>query len=227
MSLDLTDLKEIYTEFLKSSKDALLEVQAQTQMEDEFLATAVATIISSCMTNSIQAIDVLTGVSIKNAQSEKDLLMKDSEISLRNAQITESIASTAIKNVQSTKDLLVKDSEISLRNAQITESIASTAIKNVQSTKDLLVKDSEISLRNVQITESTANTAIKNAQNAKDLLVKDGNISLIARQNTALDDAKHVKKAEVLGNTLSMIYSGGLTPPLDMSKAFNDSITSI
>ncbi|MCX6076005.1 MAG: hypothetical protein NTW78_03870 [Campylobacterales bacterium] len=225
MSLDLTDLKEIYTEFLKSSKDALLEVQAQTQMEDEFLATAVATIISSCMTNSIQAIDVLTGVSIKNAQSEKDL--KDSEISLRNAQITESIASTAIKNVQSTKDLLVKDSEISLRNAQITESIASTAIKNVQSTKDLLVKDSEISLRNVQITESTANTAIKNAQNAKDLLVKDGNISLIARQNTALDDAKHVKKAEVLGNTLSMIYSGGLTPPLDMSKAFNDSITSI
>ena len=262
MAIDLDDLKTIYQEFLDGSKTALLEVQKQTQMEDEHFATAVAQIISNTMTSSIQALDVIHGITIKSEQSAKDLLVKDAQIASENAskdlkmqQKTSMIAEDTIKSEQSAKDLLVKDAQIASENAskdlkmqQKTSMIAEDTIKSAQSAKDLLVKDAQIASENAskdlkvqQKTSMIAEDTIKSAQSAKDLLVKDAQKilltnqaasevnkgALLVRQTSALDDARNVKKAEILGETIGMIQGAGITPPSNMQTDFTSALKAI
>ena len=184
MAIDLDDLKTIYQEFLDGSKTALLEVQKQTQMEDEHFATAVAQIISNTMTSSIQALDVIHGITIKSEQSAKDLLVKDAQIASENAS----------------KDLKMQ---------QKTSMIAEDTIKSAQSAKDLLVKDAQ----KILLTNQAASEVNKGA--------------LLVRQTSALDDARNVKKAEILGETIGMIQSAGITPPSNMQTDFTSALKAI
>ena len=125
---------------------------------------------------------------------------------LVDAQIAESESSVAIKETQSEKDILVK-------TQQIAESKASVAIKEAQSEEDILVKTQ-------QIAESEARVIREDEQSV-------AKISLTTRQEVALDDAKNVKKAELLGNTISLIESGGSTAPAATWTTFNGAVADI
>ena len=92
--------------------------------------------------------------------------------------------------------------------------------ENAQSAKDLLVKDKEIAVKTQQIAESAARILNDNSKTA-------ATVALTNRQTVALDDAKKVKKAELLGNTASLIESGGSTAPAQVWTDFNAAVAAI
>jgi hypothetical protein len=57
--------------------------------------------------------------------------------------------------------------------------------------------------------------------------VKDANIALVNRQKEALDDARKVKTAELVGNTISLIESGGTSAPAELWTALKNSVNAI
>ena len=149
--------------------------------------------------------------SIKNAQSLAVNYVADAPLKVQ--QIAES-AARVINDGSKTA------SEIALQTQQIAESSARVINENAQSAKDLLVKDKEIAVKTQQIAESAARILNDNSKTA-------ATVALTNRQTVALDDAKKVKKAELLGNTASLIESGGSTAPAQVWTDFNAAVAAI
>lgn len=59
MAYDTQDLETIYDEFLTKGLEKLVALQKETGMEDEYLAEASASIISSAMQNTVGAMNML------------------------------------------------------------------------------------------------------------------------------------------------------------------------
>ncbi len=92
-TIDTTAIKDIYDEFLEKSMDALAQLQKDTNMEDEHLASAASTIIVGAMENAVRALhtiksveliesqkaDVESTTEIRIAQHQKDMLIKDQQ----------------------------------------------------------------------------------------------------------------------------------------------------
>ena len=137
---------------------------------------------------------IISEMGIKEEQSDKDLLLKDSEIAknsaqsiLLGAQTDATVSEKEIKKEQSDKDIELKD-------------------------KELLVKEEQINTAKKQIESITSEIAIKEAQSAKDLATKDAQIALINSQKAQYDLYPKVKQAEFLGNVALGGLSGGVDP---------------
>ncbi|NOQ32421.1 MAG: hypothetical protein GQ570_15035 [Helicobacteraceae bacterium] len=73
--------------------------------------------------------------------------------------------------------------------------------------------------------EETIELDLELLQSSIDL--KDASVGLANRQKTALDDARNVKKAETLGNTIALIESGGSNAPAETWTKYNSAIMLI
>jgi len=200
-----------------------LTVATQSALDKAFLISSIDkdNEIKSAQKLQIEAqtADIISGTTIKEAQSAKDLLLKE-------AQTDAIISEKEIKETQSAKDLLLKDSEISknsaqssLLSAQTDATISEKGIKEAQSAKDLLLKDKELLVKQEQINTAkkqieaiTSEIAIKEAQSNKDLSTKDAQIALINSQKAQYDLYPKVKQAEFLGNVALGGLSGGVDP---------------
>ena len=110
---------------------------------------------------------------IKQAQSDKDLLVKAAQISqteanteLIKANEANVINKTEIDTDMAVKDLLIKDEQIdklkaetSLTNANTANVESKTQIQEFQSTKDGLIKDKEADLKDAQTNMTISQTA--------------------------------------------------------------------
>lgn len=96
--------------------------------------------------------------------------------------------------------------------------IVAETIKNAQSQAVELYLKAPLNAAQIEINKE---------QSTKDLAKKDATIGLTNRQTLALDDARRVKTAELLGNTVSLIESGGGNAPANVWTKFNTSVDAI
>lgn len=100
MAIDLTEIKDIYDDFLVKGMEELKKLQTETQMEDEHLATAASSIIAGAMENSIRAL-----------QTIKQSLLLDEQIETEKAKTADVISTTTVREAQHEKDMLIKDQQ--------------------------------------------------------------------------------------------------------------------
>ena len=201
MAIDMTDLTTLYDNFLTKGLDKLLKLQAETQMEDEFLAPASSKIIIGAMQNSTQAYETL-----------KRGLLLDRQATTEEKKALDIASSTTVRDEQSAKDLLVKDEQISLYIVQqdteekkALDLVSSTAVRTAQSAKDLLVKDEQINISKLQqFTEAkrtldiASSTTVRDAQSAKDLSVKTSDIGRMDAQKSLINAQKATEDKKAL-----------------------------
>ena len=120
-----------------------------------------------------------------------------------------------VDNLKDTLDVQYDNSRIDSAGYAL---ILSEAIKNAQSLAVNVYLEKP--LRDQQIAESVARVLNDNSKTT-------ATINLTNRQKTALDDARNVKKAELLGNTISLIESGGNIAPSITWTLFNDAVKAI
>jgi hypothetical protein len=68
---------------------------------------------------------------------------------------------------------------------------------------------------------------IKTMSVLKEIELKEKSMELIERQKEALDDARKVKTAELVGNTIAMIESGGTSAPAELWTALKGAVNNI
>jgi len=100
MAIDLTEIKDIYDDFLVKGMEELKKLQEATQMEDEHLATAASSIIAGAMENSIRAL-----------QTIKQSLLLDEQIETEIAKTLDVKSTTSVREAQHAKDMLIKDQQ--------------------------------------------------------------------------------------------------------------------
>ncbi|MGB3988525.1 MAG: hypothetical protein WBK67_02410 [Minisyncoccales bacterium] len=161
MAVDTTDLSAIYEEFLTKGISKLTDLQNDTQMEDEHLATAAAAIISAAMENSTRTLQTL-----------KSNQLIDAQIETEKKKTLDIVSTTAVRDAQSAKDLLLKQEQIEMSVLQqATETkktldiVSTTAVRDAQSAKDLLLKTAQIDLIHEQEALASADYIVKNSQN--------------------------------------------------------------
>ncbi|MDQ7044720.1 MAG: hypothetical protein Q9M32_02235 [Sulfurimonas sp.] len=115
------ELASIYDIFLEKGMLKLEELQAETGMEDEYLAVASAKIIDGAMVNAVNAISVLK----KNA-------LIDKQIDTEDKKALDIVSTTTVRNAQSSKDLLVKAEQIKMSVKQQAKVHADTLFTDEQ-----------------------------------------------------------------------------------------------
>ena len=211
MAIVITDLSTVYDEFLDKGLAELKQLQKDTEMEDEQLASAASNVIIGAMQNSVGALETLKRVELLELQ-------KDTEAK----KALDIVSTTAVRDAQSEQDLLNKASEkarIDEQTALITKQVdsetnkaldiaSSTAVRDAQSAKDLLVKDEQIAMSQVQQAKSTADTAFVTEQKTQ--------LGYSVIYNNRLKTLKNYS------DTLSNIGLGGFVIPSSMwSTYFN------
>lgn len=83
----------------------------------------------------------------------------------------------------------------------------------------------------VEVLKSNALTEQKIAESESLITIREekntAEIALITRQQEALDDARNVKTAELIGNTISLIESGGTSAPTEIWTALKNATNKI
>ena len=118
-------------------------------------------------------------------------------------------AEVLASKVQGFVALANSQKDVELKDAQIVAQQSETAIKETQSTADAELKASQKLLIDAQ----------KSTEGAK--------LTLTNRQATAYDDQRKVKKAEVYGNTVGMVFASGTTVDAGRWTELNGYISAI
>jgi len=140
MAVSTADIETLYDVFLSKSVTKLTELQGDTQMEDEHFANAVGIVITGAMSNSISALNVIKSIesmgikdAIEQAQSAKDLLLKDAQIA-QSASSKALIDQQKLSEVQRTSQetyknstLLPDEHSLNLKKIDLTQSQKSLA----------------------------------------------------------------------------------------------------
>lgn len=109
------------------------------------------------LTEEKKTLDVVSTTTVRDAQSAKDLLVKDGQITsmtkddaVKTNQALDVLSQTTVRNEQSAKDLLVKQEQIDMSVAQqATEAkktldvVSTTSVRDAQSIKDAALKDAQ------------------------------------------------------------------------------------
>ena len=178
MAIDMADIESIYDTFLQKGSAKLIELQKEINIEDETIAQVTSDIIVGAMNTSLQAVEMLKRVellekqlvtetnraadiasttAVRDAQSVKDLALKDKDIALKTEQlVTETnraadIASTtAVRDAQSVKDLAFKEKQIATEISRAADVASTTNVRNTQAEKDNLIKDEQYLTQQLQ-----------------------------------------------------------------------------
>ena len=124
MSTVTTALSTIYDEFLTKGLEKLHELQKETEMENEFLATASSNIIVGAMQNSTQAYESL-----------KRGLLIDKQIVTETNKALDIVSTTTVRNAHSTQDILNKQKQVELISQQVLKLTEDTAFVGEQKTQ--------------------------------------------------------------------------------------------
>jgi len=209
MAITTTDLSIIYDEFLTKGLDNLKSLQKETQMEDEQIAAASASIIAAAMRESIGALEVLKRIEILDLQKVTET-----------NKALDIASSTAVRDAQSAQDLLNKQSEklrideqVTLIQKQVdTESkkaldiASSTAVRDAQSAQDLKNKAAQKILIDNQVLKLQKDTAFVDEQRTQ--------LGLSVTYNNK------IKSLNSYGNMIGTMGAGGLVISSDMWSAF-------
>lgn len=117
MEIDTTELSSIYDEFLTKGMQKLTDLQNDTQMEDEHLATAAAAIISASMENSTRTLQVL-----------KSNQLIDAQIATETNKTLDIASATSVRDAQGAADYILKNSQNMLLQQQILTETKNTAL---------------------------------------------------------------------------------------------------
>ena len=121
MAIVIADLSTIYDNFLQKGLNALTQLQKDTEMEDEQLASASSNIIIGAMQNSVGALETLKRVELLELQ-------KDTEVK----KALDIVSTTAVRDAQSEQDLLNKAAQKTLIDNQVLKIIKDTAMTDEQ-----------------------------------------------------------------------------------------------
>ena len=124
MAITTTDLSIIYDEFLTKGLDNLKSLQKETQMEDEQIAAASASIIAAAMRESIGALEVLKRIEILDLQKVTET-----------NKALDIASSTAVRDAQSDQDLKNKAAQKILIDNQVLKLQKDTAFVDEQRTQ--------------------------------------------------------------------------------------------
>jgi len=134
MAVDNTDIQSIFKMYMDESFTKILEVQKETQMEDEALSNTMSQALTVSLQGSIKTLEVYKNnelVEKRKALADKDILLKDKDILLKDKDIL-------LKD----KQLGKLDAEIAFTNTQKDELIASVSwnnkIKSLDSYADMI-----------------------------------------------------------------------------------------
>lgn len=235
-------IRDLYNSLVLDIRDTLdAEFDAGRLKNDEY-RKALTALMSHALQQAVviaseeglkeaQIEQIKAETAIKEAQSDKDLLLKDkqidsinADIALRTAQKDKTLSDKSIAEAQSAKDLVLKDkqldkydAEIASDNQRVTSMQIDDTIKQAQSAKDLAVKDKQIekltkdiALEEEQILTQQNDRIIKTAQSNKDLEVKTAQKELYIRQKEGFDDNARQKLLETQFNAFAMVYSSGM-----------------
>ena len=209
MAIVIADLSTIYDNFLQKGLNALTQLQKDTEMEDEQLASASSNIIIGAMQNSVGALETLKRVELLELQ-------KDTEVK----KALDIVSTTAVRDAQSEQELLNKasekariDEQTSLITKQVdTETqkaldiVSTTAVRDAQSEQDLLNKAAQKTLIDNQVLKIIKDTAMTDEQRKQLILSVTYN--------------NKIKALNSYGNMIGTMGAGGLVISSDMWSRF-------
>lgn len=123
MAVDNTDLKSIFSMFTDELFTKVKDLQADTQMEDEHLATIVSEGVKSAMDSSVKALQVYKTNSLIDKQTLTEVqkaLLVTADASVKNAQKISIEADKTRKDTQATKQNALLDKQALKVAADIT-----------------------------------------------------------------------------------------------------------
>ena len=215
MAVNTTDIGTVFDSLI-GKQVAILDIQYDNnRIDSDVYAKALISLLSSTLqlaTTTVeqdalieaQAAEVLAATIRQNAQSAKDLLLKDEQINMSTAQqatelkkALDIVSTTSVRDAQSAKDLLVKQEQIDMSIAQqateakkLLDIVSATAVRDAQSEKDLLVKAEQIleiqekaDLLQSQDLEVLASTTRQNAESTSKIGLMTEQTQSEAKQN--------------------------------------------
>ncbi len=244
MSVNTTEIETLYDALEGKAKATVAEQFDAGRLTGSEFAQVLTQTINTAMQISVQTVQnqpqvdaqvalesaqkdkVVSEEAIAEAQSAKDLLVKDKQIESETAKIAEVNAQTTLITDQDselllngTKDRLVKDAQIASEAARALETYTQASLIN----KQILDVEKAIELKDEEIASSKAKTGIAYTQNLADSVVKSSQASLIkkqeltevqktvltTRQATAYDDNLRIEEGKQLTNVVGMMGAGG------------------
>ena len=209
MAIDITDLSSIYEDFLTKGISKLRDLQNETQMEDENLATAAAAIISAAMENSTRTLQAL-----------KSNQLIDAQIATETNKALDIISTTAVRDAQSAKDLLLKQEQIEMSVLQqVTETnkaldiISTTAVRNSNSNADIINKTKQGALLDKQVLKLISDT----------LFVEKQTLEL----GRSVEFNNNIKALDSYADMIGTMGAGGLVISTDMWTTLFEMISEL
>jgi hypothetical protein len=147
---------------LKGSQKALTDQQLLTEIQNTAQVTAQTSLITA------QTIKINSDMTIAEEQSEKDLLLKDAQISKLATEGANDTQRTANDTARTTAEASLKGSQKALTDQQL--------LTEVQNTSQVTEQTSLITAQTAKV---NSDKTIAEAQSAKDLLIKDGQIDKV------------------------------------------------
>jgi len=216
MAITTTDLSIIYDEFLTKGLDNLKSLQKETQMEDEQIAAASASIIAAAMRESIGALEVLKRIEILDLQKVTETnkaLDIASSTAVRDAQSDQDLKNKAAQKILIDNQVLKLQKDTAFVDAQkVTETnkaldiASSTAVRDAQSAQDLKNKAAQKILIDNQVLKLQKDTAFVDEQRTQ--------LGLSVTYNNK------IKSLNSYGNMIGTMGAGGLVISSDMWSAF-------
>ena len=252
MAVNVTEIGTVYTSLMGLAELTITSQYDEGRLVGSDFAQVFTAAITSAMQLAVgsvqeqpiktqQVASMVNEDAIKEAQSTKDLLLKDSQVLLAQQQVASMVNEDAIKKAQSTKDLSLKDS-------QVLDMKVKDFVMLAANEKDIELKAAQILLTQEQVTTEQnkqmamiVETTLKENMNKADIGVKaaqelminkqavgeDVKGILMMRQTQAYDDNLKTKEAEIIGQTISMYAAGSGTVPEGMESGFKSAIEMI
>jgi hypothetical protein len=155
-------------------------------------------IVTQTATEAKKAIDVASTTTVRNAQSAKDLLVKQEQVDMSVAQqATEAkkaldiVSTTSVRDVQSTKDAALKTAQTSVATNQAsdltnqsTNRSAAQATAESTAAKQRLLLVSQETTDNKKAADLVSTSSVRNAQSTADAALKSAQTSLADAKTT-------------------------------------------
>jgi hypothetical protein len=192
---------------LKGSQKALTDQQLLTEIQNTAQVTAQTSLITA------QTIKINSDMTIAEEQSEKDLLLKDAQISKLATEGANDTQRTANDTARTTAEASLKGSQKALADQQLLTEIQTTAQVTAQT--GLITAQTE--LATAQTSKVASDEVIAEEQSAKDLLLKDAQISKLASeetndtQRTANDTSRTTADVSLKGSQKTLVDQQKLT----------------
>jgi len=216
MAITTTDLSTIYDYFLQKGLDRLTQLQKDTQMEDEHLATASSNIITGAMKNSISALEAIKRVELLELQKDTEIkkaLDIVSTTSVRDAQSAQDLLNKASEKARIDEQTLLMSKQVDTEIKKALDIVSTTSVRDAQSAQDLLNKTAQKLLINQQVAKLVADTSFVGEQETQ--------LSLSVGYNNS------IKALTAYGNMIGTMGAGGLVISSDMWSTFFNMIQGL